>query len=101
MLLILWQFRANPARTADFRRTYSGQGEWAKLFSRDSDYRGTVLLQDTDDPLVFVVIDRWAKRDSFQSFRAQFGPEYEHLDEQCRELTDAETLLGIFTDEAM
>jgi|SRR5208283_4700590 len=99
MLQILWQFRAKPTKTGDFRRNYSGAGEWAKLFGRSEEYQGTILLQDTSDPLVFVAIDRWARRDSFTRFREQYGHDYEQLDEQCRELTDQETLIGVFTDE--
>jgi hypothetical protein len=48
-----------------------------------------------------VVIDRWVSQDSFTRFRQQFGPDYERLDEQCTELTDEETLVGIFRDEVM
>jgi heme-degrading monooxygenase HmoA len=96
---ILWRFRAKPGRGEDFRRIYGGDGEWAKLFGRASEYRGTLLLQDIADPLVFMVIDRWATNDSFRHFRRTFAADYEHLDDRCRELTDAETLIGVFTDE--
>jgi len=50
---------------------------------------------------VFVVIDRWALRDSFARFRNEFGHDYETLDEQCTELTDEETLIGLFHDEVV
>jgi quinol monooxygenase YgiN len=71
------------------------------LFGRSPEYQGTILLEDVSDPLSFVVIDRWVSQDSFTRFRQQFGPDYERLDEQCTELTDEETLVGIFRDEVM
>lgn len=99
MLRIIWRFRAKPSKAEDFRRVYSWKGNWAKLFGRSSEYQGTLLLQDTADPFLFVVIDRWAAKDSFTRFRQEFGPDYEHLDQQCRDLTEEETLIGFFTDE--
>ena len=101
MLRIIWRFRAKPNKSDDFQRIYSWKGRWAKLFGRSAEYQGTILLQDVSDPLVFVVIDRWASQDSFTRFRQQFGPDYEHLDEQCNELTDEETLIGLFHDEVV
>jgi len=77
MLRILWRFRAKASRLEDFRRTYGRDGEWAKLFARDADYRGTELLQDTTNRLAFVVVDSWAAEDSFTRFREQFGHDYE------------------------
>lgn len=99
MQQILWRFRAKPGREEDFRRVYGEDGEWARLFGRASEYRGTLLLQDIADSLVFMVIDRWATNDSFPAFRRKFAADYEHLDDRCRELTEVETLIGVFTDE--
>ncbi len=101
MLRIIWQFRAKPNRSDDFRRVYSWKGQWAKLFGRSPEYQGTILLQDISDSLLFIVIDRWASKDSFTRFREKFGVEYERLDEQCNDLTDEETLIGLFFDEVV
>ena len=101
MLRIIWRFRAKPKKADEFQRVYSWKGLWAKLFGMSPEYQGTILLQDDSDPLVFVVIDRWASRDSFSRFREQFGPEYEKLDKKCSELTDEETLIGAFHDEVV
>jgi len=62
VLYILWRFRAKPNQVEEFQRTYAGDGDWAKLFARAPGYQGTDLLADTDDPLAFVVIDRWTTR---------------------------------------
>jgi quinol monooxygenase YgiN len=101
MLRIIWRFRAKPEKVDEFQKVYSWKGRWAKLFGRSREYQGTILLQDVSDPLMFVVIDRWASEDSFTRFRLEFGPDYEQLDEQCNELTDDETLIGLFHDEVV
>ena len=60
-----------------------------------------LLLQDVEDPLTFIVIDRWASSDSFARFQQLFRPDYEALDQQCNDLTDEETRIGNFMDEAV
>jgi quinol monooxygenase YgiN len=101
MLRIIWRFRAKPNKSDEFLLVYSWKGQWAKLFGRSVEYQGTILLQDISDPLLFIVIDRWASKDSFTRFREQFGPDYERLDEQCNDLTDEENLIGLFHDEVV
>jgi len=98
MIHIIWRFRAKLDQVGHFRRIYGEDGEWAKLFSHSPDYRGTLLLQDTSDPLLFMVIDRWSAGESFTIFRKKYGREYELLDQQCLELTDEETLVGHFVE---
>ena len=101
MLRIIWRFRAKEERVDEFRNVYGWKGKWAKLFGRSPEYQGTILLQDISDPLVFIVIDRWASPDSFTRFQKLFRPDYEDLDKQCNELTDEEMLIGNFLDEAV
>lgn len=101
MLSILWRFRAKAHKGVEFNRTYSSTGEWAELFGRSREYQGTSLLQDVSDPLVFVVIDRWASQHAFSQFKEQFGSDYRRLDERCTDLTDEEILIGMFQDEAL
>ncbi len=101
MLSIIWRFRAKPHKSVEFQRTYRSTGPWAELFGRSPEYWGTVLLRDVSDPLVFVVIDRWASEQAFSQFKEQFGGEYERLDERCTDLTDEETSIGVFQDEVL
>ena len=99
MIRIVWRFRAKPNKQKEFLSAYSWKGKWAKLFGRAPEYQGTLLLQDTADPLSYLVIDRWESVDSYARFQQLFAPDYEYLDRQCNELTDEETYLGMFKDE--
>jgi quinol monooxygenase YgiN len=101
MLRIIWRFRVKPKKVEEFQKIYSWKGPWAKLFGKSREYQGTILMQNVSDPLIFVVVDRWALEDSFERFRKQFGPDYERLDELCKSLTDEETLVGMFRDEVV
>ena len=101
MLRVIWRFRAKPNKADEFQRIYSWKGQWAKLFGKSAEYQGTIMLQDLSDPFVFIVIDRWASHDSFVRFREKFESEYEQLDTQCNDLTDEETLIGLFRDEVV
>ena len=56
---IVWRYEVHPNQVAEFERRYGPSGDWAQLFSRAAGYRGTALLKDRSDPLVYVTVDRW------------------------------------------
>ena len=95
-LVILWRFEAAAGRAADFERAYGPDGDWARLFSLSSDYRGTELLTDAEHPGRYLTIDRWASAAAFETFKARWKAEYEALDRRCASLTASETPLGTF-----
>jgi len=88
---IIWRFRAKLDRVEEFCRVYGCDGDWAKLFMRSAEHRGTQLLQDTTEKRMFVVIDRWADGNSFTRFREEYAAEYDELDRQCLELTEEDS----------
>src|SRR5437660_352348 len=99
MFHIVWRFRAKPDRVAQFHHAYDPDGTWAQLFRKSLEYRGTQLWQDSSDPLSFLVVDTWASRKAFTSFRTAFASEYEVLDRECEQLTDEEVKVGEYTSE--
>ena len=62
------------------------------------DYLGTQLLQDAADPLSFLTIDRWTSQQAFDRFKQHFAAEYQLLDGECESLTEAEAMIGAFTE---
>jgi hypothetical protein len=76
MLRTIWRFRAKVNKKNDFQLVYGWKGNSTKLFGRSPEYQGTILLQDVGDHLIFIVIDRWAERNSFANFREKFASEY-------------------------
>lgn len=97
MILLVWEFRVQPGRTAEFERAYGPEGDWARLFRRSPAYRGTELLRDAEDPERYLTLDRWEGGAAFEAFKASHGEDYRALDEVCEPLCTEERLVGRFT----
>lgn len=95
MFVIVWAFEPQAGKEREFERTYSGDGEWAKLFARSPEYRGTDLLRPAQGQ-AYLTIDRWASADAFAAFQLKWQSEYEALDRRSEALTARETLIGRF-----
>lgn len=95
MHLILWEFQPRPGKAAEFERGYGAGGEWAKLFGRSPEYRGTELLRSADGR-TFLTIDRWTSADAFAAFQREWQRAYDELDRHFEALTERETLVGRF-----
>lgn len=96
MLHIVWEYRVEAEKRAEFEKHYSGSGSWALLFSKNPSYQGTLLVRDQDDAGRYLTVDSWQDEESFKAFKKKFGEEYEALDKQCETLTEEEHCLGWF-----
>ena len=96
MHVVLWRFRPLMGREREFERAYGPSGEWARLFQHGEGYLGTELLQRSDDPREYLVLDRWASRAACEVFRARFSSEYRRLDRRLEGLTVEEVPMGQF-----
>jgi len=96
MFVRIWEFRV-PSETADeFRTVYGPDGEWARLFRRETAFLGTELLHSATHPNIYVTVDRWASEEAWAAFLRAWGEEYAALDHRCKGLAVAEGELGIF-----
>jgi hypothetical protein len=95
---VIWRYHVQPDRVAEFERRYGPAGDWARLFAQAAGYRGTALLKDREETLVYVTVDRWESEAAFLSFRERFGEPYRDLDASCDSLTHRETRVGSFTE---
>ena len=96
MYVVLWRFRALKNRKREFERAYDSSGEWIRLFQHGEGYLGTELLQRSDDPREYLVLDRWASQAAYEVFRARFSSEYRRLDSRLEALTEEEVPMGTF-----
>ena len=95
MFVIVWEFEPKAGQEREFERTYAADGEWAALFRRSPEFRGTELLR----PVAgrgYLTIDRWTSAKAFAEFRDRWKADYEALDRVCEALTAHEALLGRF-----
>jgi hypothetical protein len=93
---IAWEFRVAHEQRARFEELYRGDGEWARLFARSSEFRGTMLWRDPDNPGRYVTVDTWRDAGAFARFHEAFAAEYHALDARCEALTESEIRLGGF-----
>jgi heme-degrading monooxygenase HmoA len=96
MYVVLWRFRSSMGRESEFEQAYGPSGEWTRLFQHGEGYLGSELLQRSDDPREYLVLDRWASRAVYEVFRARFSSEYRRLDSRLEELTEEEVPMGAF-----
>ena len=106
MYVIVWQFQVATEHEEAFENAYGPGGDWARLFERSNDFRGSELLRavlDDQDPAVseqasrdYFTIDRWTSRDAYVAFNDRFAREYEELDNRFLELCEVEVCLGKF-----
>ena len=96
MYVVLWRFRPSMGRESEFERAYGPSGEWTRLFQHGEGYLGSELLQRSDDPREYLVLDRWASRAVYEVFRARFSSEYRKLDSRLEKLTEVEVSMGAF-----
>ena len=90
----MWEFQVVADGVDEFKRHYGPDGSWALLFRRAEGYIGTLLLQDRQQPLRYITIDRWRSETDYRAFRARYDHDYLALDKLCENLTTRETALG-------
>src|SRR5665648_89088 len=87
MYVRVWQYEVHPDAVVEFLAAYGPSGDWAALFARGEGYGGTELFRSTSAPTRFVTIDRWASRDRWDRFRADWTDAYAALDARLGRLT--------------
>ena len=95
MYVIVWEFEPKAGQEREFERAYAADGDWAALFQRSPEFRGTELLRPVAGRR-YLTIDRWTSAEAFVAFRDRWQADYEALDRSCERLTEREVLVGRF-----
>ncbi len=98
MFLVLWEFDVKPGFESRFEKVYGPDGDWAQFFGRDPHFRDTRLLRELSRPSVYVTLDLWDSRDTYERFLQQNREAYLALDHSCEALTLREKNLGSFDE---
>ena len=93
MHIILWEFEPRVGKEKEFERAYGSNGDWARLFAKSSEYRGTDLLKSTKNR-TYLTVDRWTSAAAFAEFKRQWQSEYSALDMRMEPLTQVERSIG-------
>jgi hypothetical protein len=96
MFLILWEYEVKPGSEKTFEKVYGPDGDWARLFRTGSHYRETRLLRDPFRLNVYLTLDFWTSRGSYENFLATHKVEYTAIDALGESLTAQERRLGAY-----
>ena len=96
MFLVLWEFEVKPGYEKRFEKVYGPDGDWARLFRSDSHYHETRLVHDSFRPSVYLTLDFWHSRQSYEDFLTAHSAEYKAIDSKGEDLTLGERRLGWF-----
>lgn len=96
MFQIVWEFRVAPDHQSEFENIYGSHGDWAQLFARSPDFRGTQLLRDPSVQGRYLTIDSWQSASAFDQFKENYAADYKQLDQRCESLTEYELKIGAF-----
>jgi quinol monooxygenase YgiN len=96
MYVRVWEFRVSAEKADQFRAVYGPDGDWAKLFQRETGFLGTELLHSATHPNIFLTIDRWDSVEAWAAFLRAWGDEYAALDRRCKSLIASEGEIGTF-----
>jgi len=96
LFVALWEFEVKPGYEEKFEKVYGVDGAWAKLFSRDTEYRGTRLVKDVGRERVYLTLDFWETREAYEKFKKENAAGYDRIDRECEEMTAGEKRLGEF-----
>jgi hypothetical protein len=96
MFLVLWEYEVKPGCEERFENLYGPAGGWARLFRTDSHYRETLLLGDPFRSNVYLTLDFWTTRYSYEKFMASHKSEYHAIDSAAENLTVTERRIGAY-----
>ena len=94
MFVALWEYEVKPGSEERFEKAYGPDGEWVKLFRRDANYRETRLVRDAVRPEIYMTLDFWSSRETYEEFMAEHRAEYKAVDEATEDLTNNERRVG-------
>ncbi|HMB64237.1 MAG TPA: hypothetical protein VKN36_14250 [Eudoraea sp.] len=93
---IFWKYLVKDQQNDSFESVYGQRGAWNSLFRQSAAYKGSCLHRSADDTNVYLLIDTWTDRASYEAFKSQNRKSYESLSTQCETTYKSEELLGTF-----
>ena len=96
MFLVLWEFEVKPGCEQRFERVYGPGGDWDRLFGSNPNHAGTQLFRDLARPRLYLTMDQWRSKKSYEEFRQTRTAEYKALDAASEHLTASERQIGSY-----
>lgn len=96
MIEVFFRYRVHPQQVRAFEHAYGPAGPWVEMFRQHPGFSRTRLFRHRNDPQIYITIDVWDSKASYDQFRAMYADEYNRLDSQLAMLKLEEHLLGYY-----
>jgi heme-degrading monooxygenase HmoA len=96
MIEVFYRYRVHPQQVRAFEHAYGPTGPWVEMFRQHPGFRRTRLFRHKSEPQIYITIDVWDSKESYDQFRAMYADEYNRLDAQLSLLKLEEHLLGYY-----
>lgn len=73
MYAVVWKYRIEPTYRKEFEHEYGSTGSWYSLFRASVHYKGSALHKSDNEPNVYLLIDRWLDKTSYEAFKNETG----------------------------
>jgi hypothetical protein len=93
---IIWKYTIKPQAQSTFEQEYGSSGAWSKLFSESPNYLGSILHKSEDENYVYILIDSWTEKQSYEIFKVENANRYNQLSKDFELLYDSEVKIGAF-----
>jgi quinol monooxygenase YgiN len=94
--VVVWEFLVRAGREARFEEVYGPHGAWVELFRKSPAFIRTDLQRDLSQRNRYWTLDVWISEGAYNEFRVAHREDYQRIDAECEQLTDAERELGRF-----
>lgn len=96
MVVNIWRFRVKVGHEDDFLKINTH--DWPDLFRKSSNYLGTEICRNIDDPHVYITRDEWTSKSSFDIFYNENRVDFDELDRKHKEYYESYEHIGFYND---
>ena len=98
MFIIVWKYKIKPDNRVLFESEYGKKGAWSRFFKRSKDYSGSELYNSQEGNDIYLLMDSWFDKKSYDNFINEQKNGYERLSLKFENLYETEEKLGTITE---
>jgi heme-degrading monooxygenase HmoA len=96
MIESVWEIIVRQEAQGQFELLYGPGGAWSKLFGKSPGFRGTTVLNDTNNPRRYLIIDLWDTEAQQEQALSECTDEYSKVNANLEAWTESRIEVGVF-----
>jgi heme-degrading monooxygenase HmoA len=96
MIEVVWEMIVKPEAQGRLELVYGPGGVWSKLVGSAPGFRGTTVLNDTDNPTRYLIVNLWDSAEQQAQALESCAEDYAALTADLDGWTASRTPLGVF-----